>query len=254
MCLILFSLSNSEDYRLILAANRDEFYDRPTARMQAWEDHPYIFAGRDLAQGGTWLGITKSGRFAAVTNYRDPSQPKGKYSRGHLVSDFLRGDESVEEYLKFIKSRADNYTGFNLLLGDFSNGSNDMFYFSNRAKEAQNLAPGVYGLSNHLLETQWPKVKLGKEHFTNTTSKTFSADDLFEIMQNEQQADDADLPDTGIGYEREKAISPMFIKTDIYGTRCISVITIDKTGNVFFAEKGLPMDSENSQVTKEFKL
>lgn len=253
MCLILFSLENSPSYRFTLAANRDEFYNRPTAPMQAWEDHPHVFAGRDLAQGGTWLGITKTGRFAAVTNYRDPSQPKGKYSRGHLVSDFLTGNESTEEYLRVLESRAADYTGFNLLIGDFSNGNSEMFYFSNRAKEIQNLSSGTYGLSNHLLETPWPKIKLGKELFSDIIDTNFSANDLFNIMQNDKQARDEDLPDTGIGYEREKAISPMFIKTDIYGTRCISVITIDRSGNVVFAEKSLPINTEET-LTAEFKL
>jgi uncharacterized protein with NRDE domain len=160
MCLILFAYQRHPRYRLILAANRDEFYARPTAPLGFWADHPQVLAGRDLEQKGTWLGVTRGGRLAAITNYRDPQAIKPNApSRGHLVSDFLKGSIPPLDYLQDISASAARYSGFNLLVGDPSG----LFYFSNHGAVMCRLAPGLYGLSNGLLDIPWPKVDQGKQ-------------------------------------------------------------------------------------------
>jgi len=145
---------------LIAAANRDEFYERPSSAADFWKDHPRVLAGRDLKNGGTWLGATRNGKIAAVTNYRDPSSLKsGAPSRGRLVSDYLTGKHTIEHYLKKISEQAGQYNGFNLLAGD----NDALFVFSSRGQK-QKLNPGLYGLSNHLLDTPWPKVKKSEKN------------------------------------------------------------------------------------------
>lgn len=229
MCVIFFAFKQHPKYPLILLANRDEFYERPTAKVHFWEEAPQIFAGRDLVHNGTWLGITKSGRFAAVTNYRDPNAPKGIISRGDLVSNFLKGQENVEKYLKQIQKNADDYSGFNLLVGEINKQTDEVGYYSNRQDKITILEAGIYGLSNHLLDTPWRKVEKGK----SVLSKILQTDELhkdkfFELLTDKTLADDKDLPDTGIGYEREKLLSAIFIETPIYGTRSSSLVLADK--------------------------
>lgn len=238
MCLILFAYKVHPKYKLILAANRDEFYERPTAPAHFWEDSPNILAGRDLAQGGTWLGVSKSGRFASVTNYRNPHQPKGRISRGNLVSDFLREDQTVIEYLQHVENEAENYTGFNLLVGDFSQGKDKLAYFSNRGNEIKPLDAGIYGLSNALLDTPWQKVLRGKKNLAKIIKENeeISPSSLFDLLQDRIIAEDKYLPETGIGLERERILSSMFIETPIYGTRSASILLIEN--NILrFAEK-----------------
>lgn len=229
MCVIYIAYETHPDHPLILLANRDEFYDRPTAAAAYWEDFPEIYAGRDLVAGGTWLGITRGGRIAAVTNFRDPSAPKGNRSRGDLVAEFLKIDESPAKYLSGVQQRALQYSGFNLIVGDLGAGGG-LFYFSNRKTEIRRLEPGVYGLSNHLLDTPWPKVARGKDRFEMLLTSPVDIETMFDLLRDESLADDADLPDTGIGYEKEKALSAIFIKTPVYGTRCSNVVTFDRSG------------------------
>ena len=158
MCLILFAYRSLPDYRLVLAANRDEFYDRPTRHVAFWDDAPEILAGRDLKAGGTWMGITKKGRFAAITNYRDSGMTiENAPSRGDLVKDFLIGKSRPHDYLESLQNKGQDYNGFNLIIGD----GNELFYYSNRDGNIHNIEPGVHGLSNHLLNTPWPKVAQG---------------------------------------------------------------------------------------------
>ena len=238
MCLILFAYKIHPKYKLILAANRDEFYQRPTASAQFWEDAPNILAGRDLALGGTWLGVTKNGRFACVTNYRNPNQPKGKLSRGGLVSDFLRGNETVLEYLQEVENNSENYTGFNLLVGDFGSKKDELAYFSNRGDGVKVLSAGIYGLSNALLETPWQKVVRGKEKLQKAISEEeIFPNSLFNILQDRILAKDEDLPETGVGLERERILSPCFIETPIYGTRSTSVVLIGNDNSLSFSEE-----------------
>jgi uncharacterized protein with NRDE domain len=238
MCVIFFAYEVHPLYPLILLANRDEFYVRPTEKAQNWKDFPEIFAGRDLVGGGTWLGVTRKGRFAAVTNYRDPSAPAGTISRGNLVADFLKTDESTEIYLKNIQTRSNDFSGFNLLVGEINSEKNELFYFSNRSGEIKKLPAGIYGLSNRLLDTPWRKIEKGKFDLESLIEQNeFSNKKFFALLADESLADDEDLPDTGIGYEREKLLSAIFIKTPIYGTRCSTVLKIGRDFKFDFEER-----------------
>ncbi|MBI4209271.1 MAG: NRDE family protein [Deltaproteobacteria bacterium] len=235
MCLILLAHQYHPKYRLVFAANRDEFPNRPTAPAAFWEEDPNILAGKDLLKGGTWCGVSKIGRFAALANIRDPKAHRdGAPSRGLLVSNFLKGKESSEEYLQKIEKEAREYNPFGLLAGDKS----DLFYFSNRVRKSQKLEPGLYGLSNHLLDTPWPKVKRGKGKLKAILSReSFSAEDLLDLLADTTPARDSELPDTGVGLELERMLSPIFIKSPTYGTRASTIILIDTENNVTFIEK-----------------
>ncbi len=237
MCVIFFAYNQHPDFPLILVANRDEFYDRPTAAAHVWDDFPNILAGRDLVAGGTWLGVTKTGRFAAVTNYRDPKAPPGTISRGDLVADFLKSEVPCESYLKNIESKAREFSGFNLMIGEINPAKNEIFYFSNRGGPVRRLEGGVYGLSNHLLDTPWRKVEKGKAFLAENIDENFSKEVCFQLLGDESLADDEDLPETGIGYQKEKALSAIFIKTPIYGTRSSTVLTIEKDFKTNFEER-----------------
>ena len=238
MCVIFFAYQVHPDFPLILLANRDEFYNRPTEKARYWDEFPDILAGRDLIGGGTWLGVNKNGRFAAVTNYRDPGAETGTISRGDLVADFLKSDIPAENYLKNIQKKSYEFSGFNLLVGEINPETNELYYFSNRGGEIKNLKAGIYGLSNHLLDTNWQKVKKGRDAFSlligeNNLSNTL----FFNLLSDDSFADDKDLPDTGIGYEREKLLSAIFIKTPVYGTRCSTILKFDRDYNMDFDEK-----------------
>jgi len=238
MCVIFLAYQTHPGFPLILLANRDEFYARPTAGAKFWEDFPDIFAGRDLVHGGTWLGITNSGRFAAVTNFRDPEASAGKFSRGNLVGDFLKTDVSVENYLSEMRARAGEFSGFNLLVGEISAENQTVGYYSNREDNVKILAPGIYGLSNHLLDTPWRKVEWGKAALSKLLENGgFEKKKFLEILDDRTLADDADLPDTGIGLEREKLLSAIFIETPVYGTRSSSLVTVDKDYKISLDER-----------------
>jgi len=241
MCLIFFALNQHPEYKLIVAANRDEFYARKTSPAHFWEDHPQILGGRDLEASGTWMALNKNGKISLVTNYRDPANinPKAP-SRGQLVSDFLLNVVSPEEYLSDVSKRASQYNGFNLLTGY----TDELWYLSNYGNGIKKLESGVYGLSNHLLDTPWPKVHRGKEKFTRVISEVvIEPDTLFELLYDEQRAEDQLLPDTGIGLERERALSSMFIKTNGYGTRCSTVILVSRDNQILFSERVYDLDT-----------
>lgn len=228
MCVIYFAFDTGPGRPLILLANRDEFYDRPSQAAHFWDDGPEIFGGRDLIGGGTWLGVTREGRFAAVTNYRDPAAPVGERSRGELVSNFLRSADTAGEYLRSVKARCHEYSGFNLLVGQISIDVREISYFSNRGGDIKALSPGIYGLSNHLLDTPWPKVAKGKDRLAKLLKNgKFSNHDLFGILADTEPADDQQLPATGVPYEIEKAISAIFIRSAGYGTRNSTLLTFD---------------------------
>lgn len=238
MCTILFSFCQREEEPLILLANRDEFYDRPSRPAERWTDDPGILAGRDLVGKGTWLGVTDSGRIAAVTNYRDPEQERGSRSRGALVADFLRSDDPPEEYLERVRAEAAEYTGFNLLAGIFSENAPELFYFSNRGGSILRLGPGLYGLSNHLLDTPWPKTVRGKDLLRSTMNGSGDRKEAyFDLLSDRTLADDELLPDTGVGYEKEKLLSAIFIETPVYGTRCSTVVVFRNDGSFDFEER-----------------
>nr|WP_212637914.1 NRDE family protein [Desulfocicer vacuolatum] len=233
--MILFAVDMHQDHRLILCANRDEFYDRPTAPLGWWEDHPMVLAGRDLKGGGTWMGITRSGRVAGITNFRDPARLNpGAPTRGELVSDFLCKDESARSYLERIHSTSGKYNGFNLVLGD----TTGFYYYSNYQNKITTLSPGVYGLSNGLIDCDWPKVQKGKDRLSALIN-TGVLDDasLFSLLKDREKPLDHQLPDTGVGTAWERILSPLFIESSGYGTRSSSVIRMDFQGQVYVAER-----------------
>jgi uncharacterized protein with NRDE domain len=219
-----------------VAANRDEFYHRPTRQLAYWNDASGILAGRDLKAGGTWLGITRAGRFAAITNYREvSSNQEGAPSRGDLVKDFLLGNSTPHDYLKTLQDKCQAYNGFNLIVGD----TKDLFYFSNKNERIRNIKPGIHGLSNHLLDTPWPKVIQGtfKFHSLMKEKNFFSPEDLFSILADQTTPPDEELPNTGVGLEWEKILAPIFIRSDSYGTRCSSILLWANTGEITFLER-----------------
>jgi uncharacterized protein with NRDE domain len=235
MCLLLFAWKAHPFYPLILAANRDEFYERPSAPADFWEDAPELLAGRDLKEGGTWLGLTRSGRLAALTNYRDPASLKIEApSRGRLTTDYLLGNEKPQTYLERIAPEAFRYNGFSLLVGDFS----DLFYLSNRGTQLR-LAPGIYGLSNSLLDVPWPKVARGKKRLGDLLSKKVrpTAEAVFKFLSDRSRPPDNQLPETGVGLEWERILSPLFIQSAVYGTRSSTALFIDRDGNATFSER-----------------
>jgi len=235
MCLILFAYKVHPSYRLILAANRDEFYDRPSLPVDFWEEKPQILAGRDLKEGGTWLGVTRSGSFAAITNYRDPATFKtGAPSRGKLVSDFLAGGQSATVYLDNISQQAQQYNGFNLICGDDA----DIIVYSNRG-EKRRLEAGIYGLSNRLLDTPWPKVVRGKKALAAALQEKGAALEsaLFKLLTDRKTAPDEKLPATGIGLDWERLLSSIFIQSPSYGTRSSTVLLIGKNRRLRFVER-----------------
>lgn len=236
MCLINFQLNHHHKYKLILAANRDEEYHRPTKPADFWDEDENILAGRDLRGMGTWLGITKEGRIAALTNIRNHNEllKTTQKTRGLLVSEFLRKEIDPAVYLKEISKDADEYSGFNLIAGT----SDELYYLNNYDKEIVKIEEGVHGLSNHHLNTPWPKVIKGKEALTRITSQNdFNVEDLFKLLKNNDTAPLENLPDTGLSKDLEEQLSPLFIDTENYGTRCSTVVLIDKYNNVDFIER-----------------
>ena len=251
MCLILFSYKNHPRYRLILASNRDEFYDRPTRSLDFWPENPDILAGRDERKLGTWLGVNRNGRFAALTNFRNLSAIKHDGpSRGLLVSDYLLSDRPPRDCLEELKEHAGTYSGFNLLIGDHRG----FLYFSNMDNVIHDVSPGVHGLSNAWLDTPWPKVEQGKRALGSVLDGTgeILPDDLFGLLTDDSRPDDQDLPDTGVGLEWERTLSPLFITSPTYGTRSSAVLLVDHDGRMVFAER--THKSKNSPTDKLFRL
>ncbi|GAA4826618.1 NRDE family protein [Algivirga pacifica] len=226
MCLITFAIEQHPKYKLILVANRDEFFERSTAPLYVWEDYPHILAGRDLQAGGTWMGVNNQGALAALTNYRDMDGLKKEApSRGDLTADFLKREQGAYSYIKEVSQRAHQYNGFNLLIGD----STGMYYASNYTKGVRQLDPGVYGLSNALLDSDWVKVQESKRRLTQAIQQhELSLEDLAALLKDTTLAEDHYLPNTGMPYEWEKILSSMYIQPyQGYGTRCSTVILQD---------------------------
>lgn len=238
MCLLFIAIEARPRYPLVIAANRDEFYDRPTAPLGYWEDAPHVLAGRDGVAGGTWLGITRNGRWAAVTNVREARTVTPEHSRGHLVSDFLRGEKPAEAYADAVLRKGTEYAGFNLVVGD----RRAAFHCSNRQPTVTALRSGVYGLSNHVLDTPWPKLVRGKERFARRVRGAGPLDEeaLFEVLADRERPPDDALPDTGVGLETERVLSSAFIAVKGYGTRSSTVLTLDRDGQVTMTERRFP--------------
>lgn len=237
MCLLVLAWKSHPRYRLIVAANRDEFHDRPAAPLGWWQDEPRILAGRDLQGGGTWMGVARSGRFGIVTNFRDLETPPAgdAPSRGDLVTRFLTGATSPKEYLDDLRGRAPRYAGFNLLLG----GPRALYYFSNRdGAVARNLAPGVYGLSNHLLDSPWPKLLRTRTRFAELAQDDpVELEALFRLLADREPADVDETPDTGLPAEWERALSAPFVMHGRYGTRCSTLMLVERNGHTTVAER-----------------
>jgi len=251
MCLIVFANNVNPKYKLIFAANRDEFYNRPSEQADYWTEHPDLLAGKDLQAGGTWMGITKQGKFAAITNFRDlKNQRTDAPSRGNLTLDFLTSDISPDEYFNKLKPTLNNFNGFNLLLGSVD----ELFYFSNKTEGLQKLEVGIHGISNALLDTPWPKVERSKRHLQSLIQQEdINAWEVIAILKDSLIAKDEELPDTGAGLDLERMLSPVFIKSEKYGTRCSSVVMVDSDNNVKFVEKFF-FDGIGNFSNKEYKF
>ncbi|MFZ0242341.1 MAG: NRDE family protein [Desulfobacterales bacterium] len=247
MCLILFAYDTLPGYRLIMAANRDEFYVRPTMPLAAWADAREVYGGRDIKEGGTWLGVSRTGRLAALTNYRDPARQLSQApSRGLLTSRFLTGDDPPAAYLEQVVQTAGRYNGFNLLTGD----KTGLWYFSNRGRDPARLPPGLYGVSNHLIDTPWPKVTRGKQQLKALLERGAGWDvaDLFALLADRAVAPDGELPDTGVGLAWERTLAPLFITSPNYGTRASTVLLIDTSGTVTFAERTFKAENPSREA------
>ena len=249
MCLLAVAWRRHPNWPVVLIVNRDERYDRPTAIAARWATDPHVLAGRDLEFGGTWLGVSEAGRLAAVTNFRDLSSPSpGLESRGVLTRRVLLGewDLGALEAMDPLVFRP-----FNLLA--FEGG--EALYLTNRPAAHRRLQPGVHGVSNGPIDHPWPKTRLAM----NALERWLSGDaadtlPLFAILADETPAGDADLPDTGLGLERERALSPCFLRGPVYGTRCSTVIRVDHQGGGEFIERSFgPGGVATGEVRLEFR-
>lgn len=251
MCLILFAYRVHPRYPLIMAANRDEFYGRPSAQAHRWEDMPHIIAGRDLLKQGTWIGVSETGQFASLTNYRNPlEQAEGKRSRGELIANFLKEQQSPAEYMQQMAADRHDYPGYNLLVGDRDN----LYYYSNVGDEIMPLQPGIYGISNHLLNTDWPKVRLGKQGLEQIIrhmdgeqiNEQKLSDQLFALLQWTDRPEDEELPSTGVSLEWERLLSSIFIHSheQAYGTRSSTILLMSDEEMIYrervYAPEPLP--------------
>jgi uncharacterized protein with NRDE domain len=238
MCLLVLAWQVHPRYQLVVAANRDEFHERPTAAMAKWPAPDDIIAGRDLRAGGTWLAMDRHRRFGIVTNFRELQPPApGATSRGNLIPGYLRNPAGAGSFLRELEITAAAYSGFNLLLAD----GESLWYGSNRADRfARPLSPGIYGLSNELLDTPWPKLQRVRRRFDPLLKQPgeVSTDELFAILADPTQAGiDEHLPQTGLSREWEQLLSSPFISTADYGTRCSTIVMVEKTGAVSLTER-----------------
>jgi uncharacterized protein with NRDE domain len=250
MCLILVAWQCHPRYALVVAANRDEFYARPTVPAAFWAESPNLLAGKDLQAGGSWLGITRQGRFAALTNYRDPASHKDDApSRGRFVADFLLGRDSLPDYLDGLAAKSSRDNGFNLLIGD----SEKLAWYSNAGGAPRLLPPGIYGVSNHLLDTPWPKVEAAKSALAQALAALPDDTDLLRLLHDETRYPDDMLPRTGISLEWERLLSAAFIQSPAYGTRCSTVLLKERNGWTTFDEQTWSQSGSGSRVRYRFK-
>jgi uncharacterized protein with NRDE domain len=254
MCLVLLAWRVHPDFPLVFAGNRDEAYARPSAAAGFWADDPGIFGGRDLEKGGTWLGVTRGGRLAAVTNYRDGTAARtAPRSRGELVANFLRGADDPRAYLGRVAARASDYGGFALIVSDLQR----MYWLSNRGQGIGEVPPGVHGLSNHLLDTPWPKVTRGRERLSalmNSDEAKLVAG-LQEVLADRTVAADPELPDTGVGLQRERELSPSFVAGERYGTRASTVLLVSRGNEVVCVERRFgPRGVPQGEAAQRFAL
>ena len=244
MCILFIAVNQHRDYPLIIAANRDEFTDRPTRSSGFWNEHPGLLAGKDLKAGGTWMGINTQGKVAALTNVRDPQKidPDAR-SRGELVTDFLT-DDSIgnQTYFDKLSSTKDRYNGYNLLFGHWR----DLWVYNNHKGSLDKLKDGVYGLSNDDLNSPWPKINKGMlalEDYCHT-DESLDSDHLFDLLRDKTQAQDKYLPQTGVPIEWERKLSSIFISAQGYATRSSTLLLIDQQGQVSWEEHSYDPDGK----------
>jgi uncharacterized protein with NRDE domain len=251
MCVLFVAWHVREDLPLVVAANRDESHSRPADPAHRWTDCRHVYAGRDRQAGGTWMGASKLGRWASVTNVRHPdwmdrTMPR---SRGSLVADFLCGDEPPAGYAARVAAERGEYAGFNLLFGDL----NDLYYASRSGTEPRRLAPGLYGLSNAALDDPWPKVARGGQAFRRWIEGDAAVEDGLALLRDTEQAPDEMLPETGVGLELERLLSPLFIIGGAYGTRSSTLLTISADGDATLVERSFgPAGAPNGTVRLDF--
>lgn len=235
MCLIFVAHRHVPGFPLVVAANRDEFYERPTRAAGYWDEAPQVLAGRDLLARGTWLGVTRGGRFAALTNYRSGALARRDApSRGQLVSRFLLDDRAPLDYLAEVARDGERYNGFSLLAGD----GERLGWYSNRGGAPRALGPGLYGQSNHLLDTPWPKVVRGKRRLgAALAAPGWTHESLLDLMFDRDVPRDEDLPDTGIERDWERELAPMFITGASYGTRSTTVLSVTDDAALRYVER-----------------
>jgi uncharacterized protein with NRDE domain len=251
MCLILFAINSHPRYKFVLAANRDEFFNRPTLFAGRWKEDSNIIGGRDVSSNGTWLGITETGKFVAITNYRDPQRENNRAkSRGLLSKEFLLNSQDVKHFTESISLTRNLYNGFNILLSD--NEFKSITHYSNITNEDTIITSGIHGLSNAFLDTAWPKVELGKQNLHQIlSSPTIDLLDLIKLLKNQSAAPDNLLPETGISFDLEKKLSPVFISMNGYGTRCSTAMLVDQNDQVRFLEVSY---NENAEVINSTEL
>lgn len=252
MCTIAVAHRVHPRHTLIAAANRDEFYGRPSAAAAFWEDHDDILAGRDLRAGGSWMGITRQGRFAALTNLRNGEMEQaGAPSRGEIVVQFLRSNEGSTAFLEDLASRSERYNGFNLLVRDHET----LAYYSNRGRGPEVLEPGVYALSNALLGTDWPKVRRMREALQVLTgAPTVSGDELLDILNDAEIAPDDSMTGRGDEPALERALSAIFITTPRFGTCSSTAVVVDASGRVEFVERRFAANAEGEPTERRFEF
>ena len=254
MCVLFVAREVHPAYPLLVASNRDEAHVRPTAPAAFWEDCPRVLAGRDLKAGGTWSGVTTGGRWAALTNVRAPEwmSYEAPRSRGALVADFLCSGEPPADYAARAVEEREDYAGFNLLVGD----RDTLAYAATLRDAPRTLAPGFYGLSNGTLDDPWPKVARGGQAFQQwVEAGDFDEDALFALMRDETRAPDALLPETGVGLEYERMLSPLFIVGEDYGTRATTLLTVRDDGQAHLVERSFgPNGTEAGTVVHDFEI
>ena len=251
MCLQIMAYQYHPKYQLIFLGNRDEYKGRPSRSAHFWLDYPHLLAGLDLSKCGTWTGITKGGRIAFVTNYRDITHPHDSpISRGILTRDFLIEPAAPQDYLQDIQARRSAYDPFNLIVGT----TRELYYYSNVENQVRSLQPGLYGLSNALLDTPWFKVTRAKECLANLLATDFSVQQLFAILADREVPPDEDLPQTGLELEIERALSSIYVDFTNYGTQFQTVILIDNEGEVQFYEQSLVGEDQWQLANFAFNL
>jgi len=252
MCLLVFSLRSHKKYPLILAGNRDEFYKRPTRPAQFWKSKPNLLAGKDIKAGGTWMGVTKSGKLGALTNYRDLTNIKDDApTRGSIVTDYLSGSKPAPVFLETLDEDAENFNGFNVLAGT----PDSFFHYSNETRSITEIESGIHGISNAVLNTPWPKVEKAKEDLRNAISNDhIDTEELFTLLKSKKTYPLEMLPETGLPDKKEKEVSAAYIKTEDYGTRCSTIILMDQNGEVTFMERTYDPKTENITTEKQYNF